>query len=229
MQINYGIKKLLSVSILYEFFQSIVFPVRSKKWIAENIWRVAKGEKVVDIGCGPGSALKYLPRDILYVGYDISSEYIQSAIKKYKDRENVFFVVGSARKFLQAPDQRFENADLVLCNAVLHHLDDEEVLDVLLLAKRILKPSGRLVIIEPAYLIHQSFLSRIIMNQDRGRNIRKEDEWKRIVSNVFEFFSTHIATNLVNIPYILIFIECCSTPQGLLPALNSSEKAGGFF
>jgi len=205
--------QFLSVSWLYEQYQNLIGARHERRWLAEKYWRLNGGEKVVDIGCGPGVALDYLPRDVLYVGFDISEDYIRTAQKKFGKRAT--FIVSTAREFLYKPDSRLNSSDLVLCNGVLHHLEDREAIEVLQLSKEIMSPLGRLVCIEPAFLVHQEHISRWIMSRDRGSHIRTEQEWQELVSSVFHTFTTSIATGLIRIPYSHIIIECQKEARGL--------------
>lgn len=207
MQDDSGFKKLLSMSWMYELFQNLVGAGRMRRWLSQNFWRLQGGEKVVDVGCGPAAILKHLPRDVRYVGFDISEKYIATARGRYGDRGT--FLVGTAGDFLPNPAPQMCDADLVMCTGLLHHLTDDETLQILHLANRILRPGGRLVCYEPTFLIHQGRLSRWFISRDRGRNVRTEAEWKGIVRQVFPGASTHIVTGMVRIPYIHIVIECC--------------------
>lgn len=202
-----GLKKLLSLSWVYVAFQSLVGAHRARTWIANNLWRVNAGDKVVDVGCGPGSALDYLPKDIKYVGFDISKDYVEAAKKQYSSRNDPVFFVSSVHDLIGMNDPRLINADFVVCNGLLHHLNDEESAEVLRLAHEILKPSGRFISVEPVFLVHQSRFSRWLMSNDRGCNIRTEQHWKDLIGSAFELFTTNILINLMRIPYILIFIE----------------------
>ncbi len=60
MQDTSGIKRFLSIASVYELFQILVGSHYSRNWISRNFWRLQGGEKVVDIGCGPGDMLRYL-------------------------------------------------------------------------------------------------------------------------------------------------------------------------
>jgi SAM-dependent methyltransferase len=206
MQDNSGLKGILSSSYIYEAFQNLVGVKYARKWLAKNYWELRGGEKVVDIGCGSGATLDNLPPDINYVGFDSSENYIAAARQRFDKRAT--FIVSTARQLVERPDPRLNDADLILCNGILHHLDDEEVVYVLKLAKQILTVNGRLVCFEPTYLAHQGFLSEWLMNKDRGRNVRSESHWKQLSSSVFEVCHTRIATNLYRVPYVHIIIEC---------------------
>jgi ubiquinone/menaquinone biosynthesis C-methylase UbiE len=206
VQDDSGFKSLLSMSWVYELFQNLVGAGRMRRWLSQNFWRLQSGQKVVDVGCGPAVIRKHLPPDIQYVGFDISEKYIATACRKYGDQGT--FLVGTAEDFIQKPDERMRDADLVICTGLLHHLNDEETLQILTLAKMILRPGGRLVCLEPTFLIHQGSFSRWIMRRDRGRNVRTETEWKAIVARVFPTLSSNIIVGMLRIPYIHIVIEC---------------------
>ena len=178
----------------------------ARKWLAKVFWKLKGGEAVVDIGCGPGTVLKYLPPDVDYVGVDISENYIRAARKRFSAKGTFF--LSTAVDFLTHNRTRLNCADLVLCNGVLHHLSDHEAIEVLKLSKRIMKPYGRLVCLEAVYLTRQTRLSRWIVGADRGRYVRSEQEWKNLISQAFDSYSTNILTGLIRIPYTHIVIEC---------------------
>ena len=206
MQDDSGLNRLLTIGWVYDFFQFAAGSNQRTKWLAKNFWQCRPGERVVDMGCGTGSVLDYLPPDIHYVGYDISEDYITQAQQQFGNRGE--FLVGTADEWLAETDERLMKADLVICNGLLHHLNDAESLDVLRLAKKILSPGGRMICLEPTFLVHQTWLSKWIVGRDRGRNVRAEQEWKALVGQVFDACSTQIATGLNRIPYVHIIIEC---------------------
>lgn len=211
MQYNSGIYKWLASGWIYNSVQHLVGSERARKWLAQNFWKCRSGEKIVDIGCGTGEVLNFLPNDVKYVGFDISEKYIKLAQERYDERAQ--FLVGTAHEFLNNNESPLEMADLVLCNGILHHLDDEVALEALTLAKNIMSPTGRFVCIEPTFLVHQSRLSKWITSKDRGRNVRGEQELKNLFHQVFSSFSTNILTGLIRIPYAHIIIECRSEAQ----------------
>lgn len=202
-----GLKKLLTFSRLYEFFQgNLLGGNNARKWLAKNVWRLEGGETIIDIGCGPGSVLEYLPQDVSYCGIDISENYIRAARRKFSARGTFF--LGTARDFVNQNDSHLNSADLVLCNGLLHHLPDNEAIQVLELAKQLMKPNGRLVCLEGTFLTRQTLLSRWIVSTDRGRHVRFEQEWKDLIGRAFDSYSTNITTGLLRIPYTHIIIEC---------------------
>lgn len=213
MENQEGCKRLLSLLYAYIFFQKMVGTPRAKKWIAENFWRAATVEKVVDIGCGPGIALHYLPQDIEYVGFDISEKYIETAQRVHAGKKYATFLQASVHSLLETHDDRLANSDLVICSGLLHHLNDDETIEVFLLAREILKPGCRLVCTEPVFTVHQSAFSRWLMSKDRGCNIRTEQQYKDLLSKVFDRYSTNIGLGLIRIPYVHIFLEAWADPK----------------
>jgi len=206
MQYASGIYKMFSIGRIYELFQRLVGSKGAKEWIARNIWKCSGREKIVDMGCGTGKNFEYLPNDVNYIGFDISEKYIKVAQERIGQRAQ--FLVGTAREFLNNNENPLVMADLILCSGLLHHLDDEEALEALTLAKNIMAPGGRLVCVEPTFLVHQTWLSKWIIGKDRGRNVRSEQNWKKLINQVFNSFSTSIVTGLIRIPYVHIIIEC---------------------
>jgi SAM-dependent methyltransferase len=201
-QDNAGLKRALTFSSVYTLFQRLVGG-DARRWIAQNFWRLEGGEKVVDMGCGPGDAFEFMPHAVEYWGFDISEEYIGAARLKHPSAN---FIAGPVSDL--AGDPRLRGADLVLSNGLLHHLSDDEALEALRLAKGVLKEGGRLVCLEAARLERQGRLSRWVVSRDRGQFVRTERQWKALVGQVFDSYSTDILTGLTRIPYTHIVIEC---------------------
>lgn len=206
MEKSTGIRKPLSFSLIYEMFQNMLGARKTREWLASRYWKLSPGQKVVDIGCGPGVIMEQIPEGVSYFGLDVSEKYISKARERYGDRG--VFLLGKAGDLLTSTESELRGADLVLCNGVLHHLDDSEAEDVLRQASDILAAGGRLVCLEPSFLVHQGWFSRWIMKQDRGCYIRTEEEWKKLVGSVFDSFTSEIAAGLIRIPYVHIVLVC---------------------
>jgi len=205
MQDETGLRKALSSGWIYSWFQSAIGARRTRRWLAANVWRCTGEETVVDVGCGTGDMLEQLPPGIRYVGIDISAAYIERARKRFGARGR--FLVGTADTVLERSSSDLVGADLVVSNGLLHHLSDREAMGVLRLAAAVLRPNGRFVAFEPTYLQHQSSLGRWIMEQDRGKNIRTDAEWRKLVLGVFPDSSARVLTGLLRLPYTHILLE----------------------
>jgi len=79
--------------------------------------------RVLDVACGPGTNTNFFA-DADYLGIDFNERYIRAARKRYGRN----FVVADVRKYVAAPEDRF---DFVLVNSFLHHLDTSDVLGIL--------------------------------------------------------------------------------------------------
>lgn len=105
---------------------------------------IKPGDKILDLGCGNGK-LRLLFKDVKinYNGVDPSRKLIDLAKSKPEfDLEKQQFVVAGADK-LPFPDDTF---DLVFFIATFHHIPSDKLrLEALKEVKRVLKPSGRLI------------------------------------------------------------------------------------
>lgn len=212
MENNSGIRALLTLPWVYNAYQNLVGATGGRRWVCEHFWRLQSGQRILDIGCGPGSAIQLLPDGVQYVGFDISEEYIRHARRRFAGQPDRTFVVGSPGDFIVNTPDAMKNADLVVMNGLLHHLDDQNAVTALELARAALSPHGRLVALEGTYLVRQASLSRWFVGLDRGQNIRTEPEWQALTSRVFDCFNTCILTGLDRTPYTYIVIEAKLQP-----------------
>jgi SAM-dependent methyltransferase len=207
MQDDRGLKRVLTLSWAYKLFQAAVGSRRSKDWISSRFWNIAPGQKILDIGCGPGNAAGRFPVGVKYVGFDISEAYVAHARSRFSGNPDKTFLVGTAERFIEHLPEPMQNSDLVIINGLLHHLEDGEALTALKLARQALAPEGRVVCLEPSFLIHQARVSRWLLKRDRGRNVRSEPEWKALFAQAFDDFETFVLTGLLRIPYTHIIVE----------------------
>ena len=102
----------------------------------------------------------------------------------------------------------FNINDLILCNGVLHHLNDRQVKSLFdFLHSNLKSEGGRFLAMEPVHLMKETSLSRWVMNLDRGMHIRKEPDWKKMMNDSGLKYKTNIITGLIRIPYNYILIE----------------------
>lgn len=209
MEINTGLRGLLSFAWLYELAQSAIGANYSRQWQAKHLWRIQPDAVVVDAGCGPGTTLRHIPANAAYFGFDISERYIAAARSNFSDRGE--FLLGDATAFLKEKPKLAGNVDLVFTIGVLHHIDNDTALELFRVAHELLKPGGRFVTLEPTYLRHQHWLSSWLVSKDRGQHVRQEQEWKDLIEPVFPTFKTSILTGLIRIPYVHVAIEGVKT------------------
>jgi SAM-dependent methyltransferase len=219
VQDDSGLKRILTSAWVYKLYQDLVGATRGRRWVSQNFWNAKPGQKIVDIGCGPGNVIQHLPWGVKYVGFDVSERYIQHARRTFAGDPDKTFLVGTADDFIANLPEPMHDADLVIMSGLLHHLDDHEALTALRLAKAAMGQHGRLIALEGTFLVRQSRLSHWLVSQDRGRNVRTEPEWKALVAKVFARFETCILTGLDHTPYTYIVIEAFANADG-----NSAQR-----
>ncbi len=98
--------------------------------------------KILDVGCGDGSFVKYLSQTNDVVGIDISSEQINLA--KSKGLKNVFCI--DVKDYLININDCF---DYIFFVDVLEHLKYDDLFEVLNASKKALKDNGSIIIRVP--------------------------------------------------------------------------------
>jgi demethylmenaquinone methyltransferase/2-methoxy-6-polyprenyl-1,4-benzoquinol methylase/phosphoethanolamine N-methyltransferase len=135
----------------YDLLVGIISLGREAKFrrAALDLVDIKPGMNILDVGCGTGSLTIAAKRKQgvggKVVGVDPSSNMINLARGKAKEAGvMIYFQVGVIEK-LDFPDNQF---DLVLSSLMMHHLPDELKSSGLEEVWRVLKPEGRLLIIE---------------------------------------------------------------------------------
>jgi SAM-dependent methyltransferase len=175
-------------------------PGRAKVLVREYI-QPGVGGRILEIGCGPGTIVGYLPQSE-YVGFDISPRYIEMARKRFPHAQ---FVCERVSQFSPASQRSF---DTVLALGVVHHLDDEEARQLFQIAYDVLKSGGKLVTLDGVWTDDQSPTARWLLARDRGEHVRNEQEYVRIASQVFRSVRPSIRHDLLRIPYSHLILEC---------------------
>jgi SAM-dependent methyltransferase len=196
-------RALLSLAPAYRLCSWTVGADQMRRQYSNEYIRAQPGQRVLDLGCGPGDMLEYLP-DVDYEGYDISDAYIKAAQAKFGTRGKFFHERVEGLKTRPWP----EPYDLVLGTAVLHHLSDEEAMSLFQIAARAGRPGGRLVTLDGCYRDGQSRIARTLLKMDRGQFVRSEEEYRRLAGTAFGSVRAAIREDLAAIPYTYIIMEC---------------------
>ncbi len=195
---NSGIRAPLKFAAIYDLFQRAVGSKKASQWLSTNHWKILPGTTVVDVGCGPARLRSELPGTLSYFGFDPNPDYIAAATKNASG----VFHLGTMATFLAEHGSALEEqVDTVLCSGVLHHLSNDQIDDVLAGAKRLLKPSGRFVAMEPTFSADQSLLSRWVVRQDRGTNVKTDLGWLEKLQQFFPDCHVKVVHGLLRIPF----------------------------
>ena len=196
---------MLGKPSIYNGLQRVVGAMRAREVVIKEYLQPKNGYKVLDIGCGTGYIINYLP-NCSYVGFDISAVYINYAKKKYGHRGE--FRCNYATKELL---KDYEVFDCVMMNGLIHHLDDSESVDMLSLAKSVLKEGGAIVGIDGCHKDDLRFLGRLVLNSDRGKFVRDESSYDTVLHKVFKDTYSEMRDDLFFIPYNCLIWKCINT------------------
>ena len=104
------------------------------------------GDRVLDVGCGPGYFARMLAQTVgpngSVVGIDAAPEMIEYASRKARFLPNCRFQSGAAES-LAFPDASY---DIVVSSLVMHHIPDELRLQAVREMQRVLRPGGSVLL-----------------------------------------------------------------------------------
>lgn len=186
----------------YKISQTLFGADDSRKVTLKKL-RLHPGDRVLDIGCGPAKVLEYLPKNIEYIGFDDNPKYIDDARNQYGDRGKFFCATIGKHSF-----NELGKFNVVLALGVLHHLNDGEALELFEIAHNLLLPGGILLTLDGCFTENQSLVRKFVLHLDRGRFVRKEDEYIQLGANYFQDIKSEIHENLFKIPYTAVILEC---------------------
>lgn len=128
-----------------------------------------KDKTVLDFGCGIGSS-SYLFETSNYLGVDCDDKrinYAKELYPKYNFKTTKDGVLPLSRN----------SVDYIVILSVIHHIPTEQLADNLKEFKRVLKPDGSVIAVEPCFFEKAPIPNWCMSNFDRGKYIRNEDEY----------------------------------------------------
>ena len=196
-----SIRSVLAIPSAYQFWWHVVGGVAQAKVLVNEYIQPSVGARILEIGCGPGTIVRYLP-PTEYLGFDLSPRYVKLAKKRFP---KAHFVCERVSQFSLAKEQSF---DVVLALGIVHHLEDAEARQLFQIAYGALKPGGKLVTIDGVWADGQSPAARWLLAKDRGEYIRSKREYVGIASQVFSNIRPSVRHDLLRIPYTHLILEC---------------------
>ncbi|MEQ8433448.1 MAG: class I SAM-dependent methyltransferase [Oceanicaulis sp.] len=197
-----GLRAVLSRPEVYELFQHVIGARAYMRKAINRYLAPVAGEKVLDIGCGPGGVLAYLPK-VDYVGFDHSERYIQYASQRYAGRGR--FHCDDVKNFAAYDHGGF---DIAIAYGILHHLDDERAQGLFEIAKKALKPTGRILTVDPCFFDNQDPFSHYVSSNDRGQNVRHVRDYERLAQSVMGVADVHLDHGMSPLPYAACIMVC---------------------
>jgi SAM-dependent methyltransferase len=167
--------------------------------------RIARTDRVLDLGCGIGALSEALDCD--YYGIDSNPHYIRSARRRFRGR---FEVMDCAA--LAFPDAHFDH---VISVAVFHHLDDAQVLATVREALRVCRGGGAMHAIDAILPIDAgAWLKRRIFLADRGRHPRRFEDLLGLIDRDFKVSRTSVHRAFPH-DSCYIRVDCGESPGGV--------------
>jgi SAM-dependent methyltransferase len=197
-------RRILERPSVYRLLAALVRP-RQAPIFARDYVCARAGDRILDIGSGPGDLLTELPPGIEYVGFDLSEPYVRAARARFGDR-GTFFCRAVDRGVVESLGPA--SFDVVVSHGVLHHLDDSQANEFFALARAALRPAGRLVTADGCYVPGQSRIARHLLSRDRGGHVRVEEEYRRLAVHHFGSVVSDIRLDTARVPYTMIYLVC---------------------
>jgi SAM-dependent methyltransferase len=202
-----SIRSVLAIPAAYQLWWNMVGGPAWAKVLVDEYIQPRVGARILEIGCGPGTILRYLPQSE-YLGFDLSSKYIEVAKRRFPQAQ---FVCERVSQFSLAKQDSF---DVVLALGIVHHLDDAEAGRLFQIGHDALKPGGKLVTVDGVWTNDQSATARWLLARDRGEYVRGEQEYVKIASQEFGNIKPSVRHDLLRIPYTHLILECVRSSAG---------------
>jgi SAM-dependent methyltransferase len=141
---------------------------------AFGAYLMTAGKDMLDIGCSTATCAGQIidKKRNRYVGIDIDARYIELAKRLHPHGR---FLQQDARK-LPFGGGSF---DIVMFNGVWHHMDNALVLACMAEVRRVLRPTGVVLVSEPVFR-RDWLVSTFFLENDRGKFIRTRDGYRTL-------------------------------------------------
>lgn len=132
-------------------------------------------KKVLDFGCGVGSSSSiFNPRN--YIGVDCDAKRISYARRLYTDYR--FEIAIDNNLFFSD-----KSIDFILIMAVLHHISPQETSTYIKEFSRVIKPNGKILVIEPCNFKKTPITNWYMNCFDKGKYISNEEDYQNMFNN----------------------------------------------
>jgi SAM-dependent methyltransferase len=196
------LRRILSSPSFLNLLYWLMGSPRFRKFCVDAYIKPNAGDRVVDLGCGTAEIASYMPT-ALYTGIDPNPQYIAGARRRLGQK--AVLVTADPVQDANLLEGKY---DIALLLGVLHHLDDASADTMLGLARRLLRPGGRLVTHDIANVKGRGWLERLLVRMDRGQHVRQIDSYPALARRHFQTVDASVHQGLLTIPYTHVFMVC---------------------
>lgn len=201
-----GIRRILELPLLYNFFQSLIGGEKHRHEHYSKYFDLSPGSRILDLGCGTASLLRWLPDYIDYTGIDIEEKYIRWNVQNFHKRGSFYLenVIEADRK------EWHSYFDAINAHGLLHHLSDQDSHILVSRAWKYLKSNGYLITVDSAYHESQHPVSRWLVSLDRGQNVKDAKGYQEVAQRVFHNVKGEIISDHLWIPfsvYVMVMVK----------------------
>jgi SAM-dependent methyltransferase len=189
-----------------------------RRFVSEVV-RPSAGDRVLDVGCGTAAILSRLG-EVEYTGMDMNGRYIAHARRRRGNAGR--FLCADVNEFDFSSEQKF---DLILMMGLVHHLKDADASRLLMQARDLLVPSGRLVTMDACRTDGQGRFERWMVEKDRGHYIRPVQAYLDLAKLIFPGVTSHTRKDLVRFTYTFLVMECSLGEAAELASQRSDAEA----
>jgi len=187
--------KFLEISSVYAKLMNFLLGGNTYTTLVKEYIQPTNGCTVLDVGCGPAAILDFLP-NVKYVGLDHNPKYIASASKKF-GAKGTFICAGVD----QLNDHGLQTFDRIIILGVMHHLDDQQLTQLITALRNRLNSDGVLITFDVAYEDRQNFIAKTLAKNDRGKFVRTKDQYLEFISLAFNIERADLHHDLLRVPY----------------------------
>jgi SAM-dependent methyltransferase len=198
----FDLRRVLASPVVYSSLMTALGAGSGMRRFVREYLRVRPGERVLDLGCGPGRLYPALPR-VEYCGLDVDAGYLARARALFRDARFEQQDVSTG-----CPQFDLRGFDLIVASGLLHHLPDAAVNRTLAFCHDRLRTGGRLVALDCAFEEGQSWLSRMLVARDRGQFIRRGRGYLDLARAYFPGATLSIRHDLLRVPYCHAIVVC---------------------
>lgn len=165
--------RFLGVSFIYERFRPWFLGYHD----LSNLYQFLNCQKtdiILDIGCGRGAAFKFLSAFESYHGFDVDTTALDRLRKQFTE-PNIHCHLGE----IQASDLSKIQPTKVLMMGLLHHLEQDTVLEILNMLRD--TPTIEKIITLDPITVPLAWLNNLLCRSDAGRYVRFEDDLLHLV------------------------------------------------